>query len=76
MNQGQLAYPGWPGLPRSRYVCNQTHQKSTLHNQASLGQPILKLQGPHSHILVMKGGDPRDFFGSEILAKMEFFGGL
>ena len=32
-------------------------------------------QGPHSHIL-MTGGCPSDFFGSEILAKSDFFGSM
>ena len=35
-------------------------------------------QGTHSHILLMGGGGggggPRDFFGSEILAKKDFLG--
>ena len=31
-------------------------------------------QGPHSHIL-MTGG-PKDFFGSDILAKRDFFGSM
>ena len=32
-------------------------------------------QGPHSHILMMGGGggSPSDYFGSEILAKSDFF---
>ena len=29
--------------------------------------------GPHSHILLTGGGSPRDFLGSEILAKRDFF---
>ena len=34
-------------------------------------------QGPHSHILLMRGGEsPRDIFGSEILAKGDFFGSM
>ena len=32
-------------------------------------------QGPHSHIL-MTGGGPSDFFGSEILAKSDFLGSM
>ena len=37
--------------------------------------PIVKQpQGPHSHIL-MTGG-PKDFFGSDILAKRDFFGSM
>ena len=37
--------------------------------------PIVKRpQGPHSHIL-MTGG-PKDFFGSDILAKRDFFGSM
>ena len=32
-------------------------------------------QGPHSHIL-MTGGGPSDFCGSEILAKGDFFGSM
>ena len=35
----------------------------------------LQFQGPHSHIL-MTGGGPSDFFGSEILAKNNFFGSM
>ena len=35
----------------------------------------LQFQGPHSHIL-MTGGGPSDFFGSEILAKSNFFGSM
>ena len=31
-------------------------------------------QGPHSHILVT--GGPSDFYGSEILAKSDFFGSV
>ena len=33
-------------------------------------------QGPHSHILMTGGGggDPSDFFGSEILAQSDFLG--
>ena len=34
----------------------------------------LNPQGPHSHIL-MTGG-PKDFFGSDILAKRDFFGSM
>ena len=30
-------------------------------------------QGPHSHILMMGGGGPSDFFGSKILVQSEFF---
>ena len=33
-------------------------------------------QGPHSHILMTGGGGPSDFFGSEILAKSDFFGSM
>ena len=36
---------------------------------------LLKAQGPHSHIL-MTGGGPKDFFGSDILAKRDFFGSM
>ena len=32
-------------------------------------------QGPHSHIL-LTGGGPSDFFGSEILAKSDFLGSI
>ena len=32
-------------------------------------------QGSHSHIL-MTGGGPNDFFGSDILAKRDFFGSM
>ena len=35
----------------------------------------LNPQGPHSHIL-MTGGGPKDFFGSDILAKRDFFGSM
>ena len=33
-------------------------------------------QGPHSYVLMTGGGGggPRDFFGSDILAKKDFFG--
>ena len=34
---------------------------------------VATAQGPHSHIL-MTGGGPSDFFGSEILAKSDFLG--
>ena len=71
---GPACLSGLHGLPRSRYVCNQTHQKSTLHNQASLGQPILKLQGPHSHILVMRGGIRGIFLGLKFWPKWNFLG--
>ena len=37
---------------------------------------LLKAQGPHSHILMMGGGGPKDFFGSDILAKRDFFGSM
>ena len=33
-------------------------------------------QGPHSHILIMGGGHLSDIFGSEILAKNDFFGAV
>ena len=33
-------------------------------------------QGPHSHILMTGGGGPKDFFGSDILAKRDFFGSM
>ena len=37
----------------------------------------MRAQGPQSHILVMGGGvGPSDFFGSEILAKGDFFGSM
>ena len=42
----------------------------------SLNSPDAKTslsKGPHSHIL-MTGGCPSDFFGSEILATKDFFG--
>ena len=32
-------------------------------------------RGPHSHIL-MRGGGPKDFFRSDILAKRDFFGSM
>ena len=32
-------------------------------------------QGPHSHIL-RTGWGPKDFFGSDILAKRDFFGSM
>ena len=32
-------------------------------------------QGPHSHILMTEGG-PKDFFGSDILAKRDFLGSM
>ena len=32
-------------------------------------------QGPHSHILMREGG-PKDFFGSDILAKRDFLGSM
>ena len=34
----------------------------------------VKTQGAHSHILMT--GDPSDFFGSEILAKVDFLGSM
>ena len=37
----------------------------------------LKPQGPHSHILMTRGGGGlSDFLGSEILAKSDFFGSM
>ena len=33
-------------------------------------------QGPHSHILMMGGGGPSDFLGSEILAQSDFLGSM
>ena len=35
-------------------------------------------QGPHSHILMTGGGGggSKDFFGSDILAKKDFFGSM
>ena len=36
----------------------------------------LQSQGPNSHILMMGGGGPSEFFGSEILAKSNFFGSM
>ena len=36
-------------------------------------------QGPHSHILMTGGrggGGPKDFFGSDILAKRDFLGSI
>ena len=35
-----------------------------------------KTQGPHSHIFLTGGEGLMDFFGSEILAKREFFGSM
>ena len=36
-----------------------------------------RAQGPHSHILMRgEGVGPSDFFGSEILAKSDFFGSM
>ena len=35
-----------------------------------------KPQGPHSHILLMGGGEGGVLFGSEILAKKGFFGSI
>ena len=35
----------------------------------------MQARGPHEHIL-MTGGGPSDFFGSEILAKSVFFGSM
>ena len=37
---------------------------------------IRKSQGRHSHILLMGGGCPTDFFGFEILATRDFFGSM
>ena len=39
---------------------------------------VPSFQGPHSHILMMgEGGEgPSDFFGSEIVAKSNFFGSM
>ena len=36
---------------------------------------VLLAQGPYSHIS-MTGGGPKDFFGSEILAKRDFLGSM
>ena len=33
----------------------------------------MQSQGPHPHTLMMGGWGPSDFFGSEILAKGDFF---
>ena len=33
-------------------------------------------QGPHSHILMTGGGGAKDFFGSDILAKRDFWGSM
>ena len=38
--------------------------------------PASNAQGPHPHILLMGGRDLRDSFGSEILAKRDFFGSM
>ena len=37
--------------------------------------PTMYAQGPHSHILMTGGGGggPKDFLGSDILAKRDFF---
>ena len=35
---------------------------------------FLKAQGPHSHILMTGGEGSEGFFGSDILAKRDFFG--
>ena len=40
---------------------------------------VFNTQGPHSYILITGeggGGGPSDFFGSEILAKSDFFGSM
>ena len=37
---------------------------------------FLKAQGPHSHILMTGGGGSEGFFGSDILAKRDFFGSM
>ena len=33
-------------------------------------------RGPHSHILMRRGGVPKDVFRSDILAKRDFFGSM
>ena len=37
---------------------------------------VLDTQGPHSHIILMMEGCPKDFCGSEILAKRDFLGSM
>ena len=39
---------------------------------------MCRTQGPHSQILMTEGGGegPSEFFGSEILAKSDFFGSM
>ena len=44
---------------------------TTLHHKYRFEKIYISAQGPHSHIL-MTGGQS-DFFGSEILAKSDFF---
>ena len=47
-----------------------------MHNNITIG--LFLSQGPHSHILMPGrggggGGGPKDFFGSDISAKRDFF---
>ena len=44
-----------------------------MHNNITIG--LFLSQGPHSHILMTGGGGrgPKDFFGSDISAKRDFF---
>ena len=37
---------------------------------------LIRAQGPHSHILMTGGGGSKGFFGSDILAKRDFFGSM
>ena len=38
---------------------------------------LIRAQDPHSHILMTGGGwGPKDFFGSDILAKRDFLGSM
>ena len=57
-------------------------RRKTIHNQETLSYYFgichggFSTQGLHSHILMTGGGGPKDFFGSDILAKRDFFGSM
>ena len=62
----------WPFV-KSRFHCSFLFSSRSFWNTI-MNIPYLS-QGLHSHIL-MTGGGPKDFFGSDIWAKRDFFGSM
>ena len=60
----------------SRVVVKGRIAYSSFTNYKVLAVERMAAQGPHSHILMMGGGGPSDFLGSEILAQSDFLGSM